>query len=59
VGSDDGLLYVSKDGGKNWANVTLKGMPEWMMFNSIDVDPFKKGAAYVVRTRYKSDDYRP
>jgi hypothetical protein len=55
VGSDDGLLYVSK----NWANVTLKGMPEWMMFNSIDVDPFKKGAAYVVRTRYKSDDYRP
>ena len=59
VGSDDGLLHVSKNGGKNWQNVTPKGMPEWMMFNSIDADPFKKGAAYVVGTRYKSDDYRP
>ncbi len=59
VGSDDGLLHVSKDGGKNWENVTPKGMPEWMMFNSIDVNPFKKGGAYVVGTRYKSDDYRP
>jgi photosystem II stability/assembly factor-like uncharacterized protein len=58
-GSDDGLLYVSRDGGKNWQNVTPKGMPEWMMFNSIDADPFKKGAAYVVGTRYKSDDFRP
>ncbi|MEO8793985.1 MAG: hypothetical protein ABI390_00890 [Daejeonella sp.] len=59
VGSDDGLLHISKDGGKNWENVTPKGMPEWMMFNSIDVNPFKKGGAYVVGTRYKSDDYRP
>lgn len=59
VGSDDGLLHISKDGGKNWENVTPKGMPEWMMFNSIDVNPFKKGAAYVVGTRYKSDDYQP
>ncbi len=58
-GSDDGLLFVSKDGGKNWQNVTPKGMPEWMMFNSIDVDPFRKGGAYVVGTRYKSDDFRP
>ncbi|MBC7744382.1 MAG: glycosyl hydrolase [Flavobacterium sp.] len=59
AGSDDGLLHVSKDSGKNWANVTPKGMPEWMMFNSIDADPFNKGGAYVVGTRYKSDDYRP
>ncbi|MEY5069685.1 MAG: hypothetical protein RLZ47_1547 [Bacteroidota bacterium] len=58
-GSDDGLLFVSRDGGKNWQNVTPKGMPDWMMFNSIDADPFKKGAAYVVGTRYKSDDFRP
>ncbi len=59
TGSDDGLLHVSRDGGKNWANVTPKGMPEWMMFNTIDADPFNKGGAYVVGTRYKSDDYRP
>lgn len=59
VGSDDGLLHVTKDGGKNWENVTPKGMPEWMMFNSIDPDPFTKGGAYVVGTRYKLGDYKP
>jgi photosystem II stability/assembly factor-like uncharacterized protein len=59
AGSDDGLLHVTKDGGKNWENVTPKGMPEWMMFNSIDPDPFTKGGAYVVGTRYKLGDYKP
>lgn len=59
TGSDDGLLYLTKDGGKNWQNVTPKGMPEWMMFNSIDTDPFQKGTAYVVGTKYKSDDFTP
>lgn len=59
AGSDDGLLHVTKDGGENWENVTPKGMPEWMMFNSIDPDPFTKGGAYVVGTRYKLGDYKP
>lgn len=59
AGSDDGLLHVTKDGGKNWQNVNPKGMPEWMMFNSIETDPEKKGTAYVVGTRYKSDDFKP
>ena len=57
TGSDDGLIHVSKDGGKKWDNVTPKGAPKWMMWNSIDADPFKKGAAYVTGTRYKSDDF--
>ncbi|PSR13338.1 MAG: glycosyl hydrolase [Bacteroidetes bacterium] len=59
VGSDDGLLHVTRDGGKKWANVTPKGMPEWMMFNSIDIDPFQPGGAYVAGTRYKLGDYTP
>ncbi len=59
TGSDDGLLHVSRDGGKTWANVTPKGMPEWMMINSIDADPFTKGGAYVAGTRYKMGDYTP
>ena len=46
-------------GGENWANVTPKGMPEWMMINSIDADPFNKGGAYVAGTRYKMGDYTP
>jgi photosystem II stability/assembly factor-like uncharacterized protein len=59
TGSDDGLVHISKDGGKNWSNVTPKGIPEWMMWNAIEVDPFKKGSAYITGTRYKSDDYTP
>jgi hypothetical protein len=59
TGSDDGLVNVSKDGGKNWQNVTPKDAPKWMMWNSIDADPFKKGAVYVTGTRYKSDDFTP
>ena len=59
TGSDDGLIYVSKNGGKNWENVTPKNAPKWMMWNSVDADPFKKGAAYFVGTRYKLDDFTP
>jgi photosystem II stability/assembly factor-like uncharacterized protein len=59
VGSDDGLIHVSKDGGKNWDNVTPAGCPKWMMWNCVETDPFKKGAAWFVGTMYKSDDFRP
>lgn len=58
TGSDDGIISVSKDGGKNWENVTPKDCPKWMMWNCVEVDPFKKGAAYFVGTRYKLDDFR-
>jgi photosystem II stability/assembly factor-like uncharacterized protein len=59
TGSDDGLVHISKDGGKNWANVTPKSAPQWIMWNAIEVDPYKKGAAYITGTRYKLDDYTP
>ncbi len=59
VGSDDGILNISKDGGASWTNVTPKDAPKWMMWNAIDVDPFKKGAAYITGTRYKLDDFTP
>lgn len=59
TGSDDGLIQVSKDAGKNWENVTPKDAPKWMMWNCIETDPFKKGTAYFVGTRYKSDDFAP
>lgn len=59
VASDDGLIHVSKDGGKNWENATPKGAPEWMMWNSIDPDPFHDGGAFVAGTRYKLGDYEP
>jgi photosystem II stability/assembly factor-like uncharacterized protein len=59
TGSDDGLINVSRDGGQHWENVTPKDAPKWMMWNAIESDPFKKGGAYVVGTRYKLDDYTP
>ncbi len=59
TGSDDGLIHVSRDGGKAWDNVTPKDAPKWIMWNCIDSDPFKKGAAYLTGTRYKSDDFAP
>jgi photosystem II stability/assembly factor-like uncharacterized protein len=59
TGSDDGLIHVSKDGGKNWENVTPKEAGQWMMWNCVETDPFKKGKAYFVGTKYKSDDFAP
>ncbi len=59
TGSDDGLVHVSRDAGKHWENVTPKDAPKWIMWNCIESDPFKKGAAYIVGTRYKLDDYTP
>ena len=59
TGSDDGIISVSKDAGKNWENVTPKDAPKWIMWNCIETDPFKKGVAYFVGTRYKSDDFAP
>ncbi len=59
AGSDDGLIHVTRDGGENWTNVTPFKMPEWMMINSIDIDPFNPGGAYIAGTRYKLGDYAP
>ncbi|OUR98421.1 glycosyl hydrolase [Flavobacteriales bacterium 33_180_T64] len=59
VGSDDGLIHVTKDAGKNWENVTPKGMPEWMMINSIEPSAFDAGTCYVAGTKYKTGDFAP
>lgn len=59
VGSDDGLIHVSKDGGENWENVTPVGMPEWNMINSIEPSAFDEGTCYVAATRYKLGDFQP
>ncbi len=58
VGSDDGLVHVTRDGGKNWTNVTPKEAPDHVMWNSLDPDPFNNGGAYLTGTRYKSGDYK-
>jgi photosystem II stability/assembly factor-like uncharacterized protein len=59
VGSDDGLVHVTKNGGQTWENVTPKGMPEWMMINSIEPSAFDAGTCYIAGTKYKSGDFTP
>ena len=52
VGTDDGLVQLTKDFGKTWTNVTPKGLKECLV-NSIDVSPHDAGTAYIATTRYK------
>ncbi|MEM6685697.1 MAG: glycosyl hydrolase [Bacteroidota bacterium] len=59
VGSDDGLIHITQDGGKNWENVTPKGMPDWMMINSIEPSAFDAGTCYIAGTKYKTGDFTP
>lgn len=59
VGSDDGLVHVSRDGGATWENVTPSIMPEWNMVNSIEPSAFDEGTCYIAATRYKLGDFKP
>ncbi|MGB0982036.1 MAG: VPS10 domain-containing protein [Winogradskyella sp.] len=59
VGSDDGLINVTRDGGKTWTDVTPKGMPKWMMINSIEPSAFNEGTCFVAGTAYKTGDFAP
>jgi photosystem II stability/assembly factor-like uncharacterized protein len=58
TGSDDGLVHLTRDGGKTWANVTPKGLAECLV-NAIELSPHDKGTAYIATTRYKFDDHAP
>ncbi len=58
TGSDDGLVYLTRDGGANWKNVTPKGLAECLI-NAIEVSPHDKATAYIATTRYKFNDHAP
>jgi photosystem II stability/assembly factor-like uncharacterized protein len=59
VGSDDGLIHISRDAGATWQNVTPPEVAEWAMINMIEPSPHDPATAYVAVTCYKSDDTRP
>jgi photosystem II stability/assembly factor-like uncharacterized protein len=56
TGSDCGLVHLTRDGGKNWSNITPAGLPE-AMIHSIEVSPHDKGTVYISASRYKFNDY--
>ena len=59
VGSDDGLLHLTRNGGENWENVTPKDLPEWLMVNSIEPSAFDPAVCYVAGTLYKTGNFKP
>jgi hypothetical protein len=59
TGSDDGLINVTRDGGKTWTNVTPKDMPELGRVSLIDASAFDSATAYVAVKRFLLDDKAP
>ncbi len=59
TGSDDGLVHVTRDGGKTWTNVTPKEMPDFGRVSQIDASVFDGGTAYVSVRRPLFDDFSP
>ncbi len=56
TGSDCGLVHITKDGGKNWQNITPAGLPECLI-HSIEVSPHDKATVYISASRYKFNDF--
>jgi photosystem II stability/assembly factor-like uncharacterized protein len=59
VGTDDGLVHVTRDGGQNWTNVSVKGAPEWARIYQIGVSPFEAGTAYLAYDAHELDNRHP
>ena len=61
AGSDDGLVHVTRDGGRTWTNVTagMRGLPDFGTVTAIEASPFDAAAAYVVVEAHRLDDMQP
>ncbi|HWR14192.1 MAG TPA: hypothetical protein VN577_05160 [Terriglobales bacterium] len=61
VGTDDGLVQVTRDGGKTWTNTTgnMKGLPEWGRVQQIEASPFDAGTCYVAFDLHQVDNNKP
>ncbi|MGH7120423.1 MAG: WD40/YVTN/BNR-like repeat-containing protein, partial [Acetobacteraceae bacterium] len=59
AGTDDGLIWVTHDGGKNWANVTPPGLTPWSKVTQITASHFDDESAYASVSRFRIDDLRP
>ncbi|HEV2642909.1 MAG TPA: hypothetical protein VGT98_09390, partial [Candidatus Elarobacter sp.] len=59
TGSDDGLAYVTRDGGKTWTQVTPPGLPKFARISMIDASHHQPGTAYLAAKNYLLDDRAP
>ena len=59
VGTDDGLVQITRDAGAHWSNVTPKSISDWSTISLIDPSPHDAGTAYVAVDRHRLDDFHP
>ena len=59
VGTDNGLIQLTKNDGQTWTKVSPKGLPPWSMVSLIDASPHDAGTAYAAIDRHQMDDITP
>ena len=61
VGTDDGNVHITTDGGKKWTDITkrISGMPKNSWVGKIDASHFDAGTAYIAIDHHRSDDFKP
>jgi len=59
TGSDDGVINLTRDGGKTWMNVTPSALSPWSKVSLMEASHFDDATAYVAINRFKLDDLRP
>ncbi len=59
AGTDDGLIWVTRDGGKHWENVTPPALTPWSKVSMIEASPFNDETAYAAINRMRLDDWHP
>ena len=59
TGSDDGALFITRDGGKNWTNITPPDLPELARVSIVDASAHDPATAYFAAKRYLLDDRKP
>jgi len=59
VGTDDGLIQVTRDGGQNWHNVTPPELTPWSKVAQMDASRFDNASAYAAINRFRLDDLHP
>jgi hypothetical protein len=59
AGTDDGLVWLTRDGGSNWTQITPPGVAPWSKIAQIDAPRFDDNSAYVAVNRMRVDDLRP
>ena len=59
TGSDDGKVFITRNGGTTWTDVTPAGLQPWMRMSIISASPHNPGQAWLAGNRYQMDDFTP